>query len=101
MARKVCQTVAGDSTCCQAAAQGRLNQPIPIRGGRGCGVCSVHPSTSKDPRKAGHPVFQFRFTKNANCGIGPRGCAALATMAAPAGGGLLGGPLGQAVQRLF
>jgi hypothetical protein len=91
MPRKVCQTVQGDSVCCQAAQQGLLGRPITFTtrtGARRCGQCDVVPSQSRDPRKAGRPVFRFRFHANSQCGIGPRGCAALAQMGVGGGGGM-------------
>lgn len=108
MARKVCQTMAGDSVCCMAAQRGLLGRPMTFttrNGARRCGQCDVVPSMSRNPMKAGKPVFRFRFHSNAMCGIGPSGCAALGmggtqgqvygTMLPPAaiggGGGLLGG----------
>jgi len=100
MARKVCQTVPGDSVCCQAAQQGLLGRPITFTtrsGARRCGVCNVRPSMSTDPRKRGMPVFVFRFARNMACGIGPSGCAALGQlsggqgqMALPAPGTFIG-----------
>jgi hypothetical protein len=51
-----------------------------------CGQCDVVASMSTNPQKRGKPVFRFRFHTNAMCNIGPRGCAALATM----GGGVQG-----------
>jgi hypothetical protein len=94
MSRRVCSTVAGDSVCCTAAQRGLLNRVFTFttRSGRTmCGECSTRQSTSK--HHPGRLVFQFRFHKNAECGIGPRGCAALANMqgggaAAPGGGGI-------------
>lgn len=79
--RRVCQTTPGDSACCLAAQQGLLGRPFRFRDRSGherCGQCDTRPSQSRDPRKAGRMVFQFRFHKNAQCGIGPSGCAALA-----------------------
>jgi hypothetical protein len=61
------------------AQAGQLGQPVPIRGHNGsmrCGECNVI------TKRNGAPGFQFRFHKNAVCGIGPGGCPALA-----AGGG--------------
>jgi len=87
MARR-CTTVPGFGACCRAATQGILNQPFRMMTSHGerCAVCTTHQSTSRDPRKSGRTVFQFRFARNATCGIGPGGCPALAQ-----GGG--GGPL--------
>lgn len=76
MARR-CTTVPGYGTCCRAAQQGLLNQTMVItdsRGNKRCAECSTRQSTSRDPRKAGRTVFEFRFHKNAECGIGPGGC---------------------------
>lgn len=82
MSRKVCTTQAGDSVCCVAAQRGLLGKPITFTtrtGAQRCGQCDVVPSQSRNPAKTGKPVFQFRFHSNSQCGIGPRGCAALAT----------------------
>lgn len=77
MAVRRCTTQPGIGACCRAAQQGLLNRPMRIQTANGterCAVCSTHPSTSRDPRKAGRPVFQFRWQKNNLCGIGPSGC---------------------------
>lgn len=83
MSRKVCRTEQGTGVCCTAAQQGLLNRPFKftiqsgcMAGQQRCGECQVVQSRSKK-----HPntnVFQFRFHKNSECGIGPAGCAALA-----------------------
>jgi len=96
MARR-CTTVPGYGLCCTAAQQNRLNQPIRINTTRGqrCGICSTHPSTSRNPLKAGKTVFQFRFAPGASCGLGSGGCPVLGqggavpgqTTLLPAGGG--------------
>lgn len=80
MARR-CTTVPGYGTCCRAAQQGLLNQVMQItdsRGNKRCAECATVQSQSRDPRKAGRTVFQFRFHKSAECGIGPSGCPYLA-----------------------
>lgn len=73
MARR-CTTVPGFGACCRAAQAGQLNQPIPIPTPHGtrCGECTVI------RKRNGSPGFKFRFHKNAQCGIGPGGCPALA-----------------------
>lgn len=81
MARRVCTTTPGDSTCCRAASQGLLNRPFQLtmrNGAVRCASCSTATSTSRNPAKAGRTIFVFRWQKNASCGIGPHGCAALA-----------------------
>lgn len=99
MARRVCQTVPGDSVCCIAAQRGLLGRPITFTtrsGTQRCGVCNVVPSRSTNPvRRAAHPqVFQFRFAANRVCGI-VSGCAALSggagTPNLAGAGGILGG----------
>lgn len=98
MARKVCTTQAGISVCCQAAQAGLLGRPVTFTtrsGAQRCGVCTTHPSMSKDPRKRGKTVFQFRFTANQNCGI-TSGCPYLpgagGQQMMQQGGGFLGLP---------
>jgi hypothetical protein len=93
MARR-CTTVPGYGTCCRAAQQGLLNRTMVItvhhpNGGTSqmCAECSTRQSRSRDPRKAGKTVFDFRFHKNAECGIGPGGCPFLNTGAVGGGGG--------------
>ena len=83
MSRKVCRTEQGNGVCCTAAQQGLLNRPFKftiqsgcMAGQQRCGQCDVVSSTSK--KHPGAQVFRFKFHKNAECGIGPRGCAALA-----------------------
>ena len=76
-----CTTVPGYGTCCRAAQQGLLNRPFQMTDSKGntrCASCSTRQSTSRDPRKAGRTVFQFRFEKNTSCGIGPHGCPYIA-----------------------
>ena len=88
MARR-CTTVPGFGTCCRAAQQGLLNKPFQFTDSRGnvrCAECATRPSASRAPGKAGTTVFQFRFHKNQECGIGPHGCPYLGTPAA--GGGI-------------
>lgn len=88
MARKVCTTTAGDSPCCVAAQRGLLGRPMTFTTRTGavrCGQCDVVPSMSRNPMKAGKPVFRFRFHTNAMCNIGPRGCAALQGMTGAGG----------------
>lgn len=88
MAVKKCTTVAGTSPCCAAAQRGLLGKVFTFTDSRGnvrCGECNTIQSTSK--RHAGALVFQFRFHKSAECGIGPRGCAALLQGGATATGG--------------
>ena len=79
MARKVCTTQPGLSVCCQAAQMGLLGRPVTFTtrsGAQRCGVCNTRPSMSRDPRKRGKTVFQFRFAPNMSCGI-TSGCPAL------------------------
>ena len=75
MARR-CTTVPGFGLCCRAAQQGILNQPFVMPSGKHCGVCRTRQSQSRDPRKAGKTVFDFRFVGNGQCGI-TSGCPAL------------------------
>lgn len=89
MARR-CTTVPGFGVCCRAAQQGIANQVFKFtdRGGhQRCAECAIVQSTSRDPRKAGRQVFQFRFHKNSECGIGPGGCPALQGAGPAAGAG--------------
>jgi hypothetical protein len=89
MARR-CTTVPGLGVCCRAAQQGIANQVFKFTDRNGhvrCAECSIVQSTSRDPRKAGRQVFQFRFHKNQECGIGPGGCPALQGQGAAAGAG--------------
>ncbi len=91
MARR-CTTVPGYGTCCRAAQQGFLNKTMTIttaNGAKRCAICTTHQSTSRNPAKAGRTVFQFRFAKNAECGIGPGGCPALAGQGAVGGQSVL------------
>lgn len=91
MARR-CTTVPGFGTCCRAAQQGLTNTVFKMTDSRGivrCAECAVVRSTSK--RHPGANVFQFRWHKSAECGIGPGGCPALA-------GGAGGLGLGQTTQ---
>jgi len=108
MARRVCTTAPGLSVCCQAAQMGLLGRPVTFTtrsGAQRCGVCSTHPSQSRDPRKRGRTVFQFRFAPNMACGI-TSGCPALGggmqqggPMLPPTfGGGFLPGPQGGVLQ---
>ena len=96
MARR-CTTVPGYGTCCRAAQQGLINRTMVItdsRGNKRCAECAVVQSKSRDPRKAGKQVFEFRFHKSAECGIGPGGCPYLQGGAVGfAGGGRAGGQL--------
>lgn len=63
------------------------------RGNTRCAQCDTRPSQSRDPRKQGRTVFQFRFHKNQECGIGPHGCPYLGAQGQ--GGQLqIGGPQG-------
>lgn len=101
MARRVCTTQPGDSACCVAAQRGLLGRPMTFtdrRGNQRCGQCDLGTSRSRDPRKAGKPIFIFRFHTNAMCNIGPRGCAALASLAPggvpPMQGPIMPGPQG-------
>lgn len=74
MARR-CTTVPGYGVCCAAAQQNILGQPFKFTTAGGhlrCGQCN------QITRRNGQPGFQFRFHKNAQCGIGPGGCPALA-----------------------
>lgn len=91
MPKKVCTTQPGDSACCVMAQQGLLGRPVVITtrtGSKRCFTCTTRPSTSK--KHPGVPVFQPRFLPSATCGIGARGCAALAGAGgAPTG---FGGP---------
>lgn len=82
MARR-CTTVPGYGVCCRAAQQGMLGQVFRFATARGerCGECT--PIT----RRNGRPGFRFRFHRSAECGIGPGGCPALASMAGGGGGG--------------
>lgn len=88
--------------CCMAAQRGLLGRPMTFttrNGTQRCGQCDVVPSMSRNPMKAGRPVFRFRFHSNAMCGIGPRGCAALVGGMGTQGmvygtGGPVGGLLG-------
>lgn len=91
MARR-CTTVPGFGACCAAAQQGHLGGPFRFtdsKGNQRCGECSIIQRS-----KGRGPGFQFRFHKNAECGLGPHGCPALAN--APGGiyttgpGGYLG-----------
>lgn len=87
MARR-CTTTPGLGACCRAAQQGMLNRPFVMTtsgGHQRCAECTTRMSRSRDPRKAGRTVFDFRFHKNSECGIGPGGCPFLS--GAPAGGG--------------
>jgi hypothetical protein len=106
MARR-CTTVPGFGKCCLAAQQGLLGRAFKFNDSRGntrCGECTTRPSRSRDPRKAGRTVFEFRFHKNAECGIGPGGCPYLTGAGAgqttlalpPPGPGGVGGFLGGA-----
>jgi hypothetical protein len=85
MPRRVCTTQPGDGACCRALSSGiRSGQSFKVtlrNGSVRCASCTVVASASKDPRKHGRPVFQFRFHKSQECGIGPSGCAALAGQA--------------------
>ena len=77
MAVRRCTTQPGFGKCCQAAQQGLLNRPMQVTDSKGnvrCAQCSTRQSRSRDPRKAGRTVFEFRFLKNQTCGIGPNGC---------------------------
>ena len=81
MAVRRCTTQPGIGACCRAAQQNLLNRPFRIQTANGterCAICSTRQSTSKDPRKAGRTVFNYRFAKNQQCGIGPSGCPYLA-----------------------
>ena len=81
MSRRTCTTTPGDSACCRAASQGLLNRPFQMtfrNGSVRCAECTTSTSQSRNPAKAGRPIFVFRFHKNADCGIGPHGCAYLA-----------------------
>lgn len=74
MARR-CTTVPGFGVCCRAAQQNILNQPFKMTDSRGvtrCAECATVQSRSK--KHPGKTVFQFRFHKNTECGIGPNGC---------------------------
>lgn len=86
MARRVCTTQPGDGACCRALSQGiQSGQSFKVtmrNGAVRCASCTVVQSQSKNPARRGRNVFQFRFHKSQECGIGPSGCAALA-----AGGG--------------
>jgi len=95
MARRVCTTAPGLSVCCQAAQMGLLGRPVTFTtrsGAQRCGVCSTHPSQSRDPRKRGRTVFQFRFAPNMACGI-TSGCPALAGGGTGPGQGYGGPPM--------
>lgn len=95
MARRVCQTVPGVGRCCQAAQAGQLNMPIAITtrtGGVRCGHCSVTRSQSKDPRKNGRPIFQFRFIPSSTPGC-PQTAANCAAAAAGVTGTMTGPPV--------
>lgn len=94
MSRRVCTTQPGDSACCVAAQRGLLGRPMTFtdrRGNQRCGQCDLGTSMSRDPRKRGKPIFIFRFHTNAMCNIGPRGCAALASV--QGGGGMAMPPM--------
>lgn len=93
MARR-CTNVPGYGTCCRAAQQGLINRPmvITVNGKQRCAECTVRQSRSRDPRKAGRQVFDFRFHKSEQCGIGPSGCPFLAGGATAGGGGRLALP---------
>lgn len=74
MARR-CTTVPGYGTCCRAAQQGLLNAPFKMTDHLGhirCAECSTRPSTSR--AHPGRTVFQFRWHKNSECGLGTGGC---------------------------
>lgn len=97
MARR-CVTTPGPGRCCQAMSQG-IQPGATFRiqlasGAQRCAVCHVVQRTHG--RGAG---FQFRFVRSSVCGIGPSGCAALAsTTAAGTSMAVLGGqgfPLSQ------
>lgn len=77
MARR-CTTVPGFGFCCQAAQQGLLNRPVRMatKTGERCVECTTI------ERKNGRLGFQFRFERNAQCGIGSGGCPSLATAVA-------------------
>lgn len=80
MAVRRCTTQPGIGKCCQAASQGLINKPMIVtttNGRERCAICTITQSQSKDPRKRGRNIFQFRFLKNGTCGIGPSGCAYL------------------------
>lgn len=77
MARR-CTTVPGYGTCCRAASQGLLNTVFKMTDRLGhvrCAECATVVSQSK--RRPGATVFQFRWHKSSECGIGPGGCPAL------------------------
>lgn len=79
MARR-CTTVPGFGVCCSAAQQGILGQSFKFTSSNGhqrCGRCDVI------TKRKGGQGFQFRFQKNAACGLGSGGCPALA---GPGGG---------------
>jgi len=92
MARR-CTTVPGLARCCQAAQQGLLNRPFRFtdaRGNQRCAECSTDTSHSRNPAKAGRPIFRFRFHKNQECGIGPGGCPYLGQQQGGQAGMILG-----------
>lgn len=72
-------TSAGKGVCCTAVTQLGASvaaagfQYVDCRGRTVCAKCLIAPSQSRNPAKAGKPVFQYR---RASCG--PGGCPALA-----------------------
>lgn len=85
MARR-CTTVPGYGVCCSAAQQGILNQPFKMTTSNGHQRCA---QCNQITKRNGQPGFQFRWHKNAQCGIGPGGCPALAGGGPQGGGGTL------------
>ena len=87
MARR-CTNDGSPGKCCQAFSQGiRSGQTFTYTDRNGharCASCSIRQSHSK--RHPGKQVFQFKFEKNASCGI-VSGCPALAQ--GGGGGGVL------------
>lgn len=83
MSIRVCHSVAGYGTCCKAAQQGRLGQYIPVTGPGGRTRCAVCTPITK--RKGGQG-FQFRFAKNANCGLAAGGCPVVGPQSSVASG---------------
>lgn len=74
MARR-CTTVPGYGFCCNAAQQNALNRPVRMTTSGGKQRC-VQCTTITRTKNRGQG-FQFRFVKNAQCGIGPSGCPVL------------------------